>query len=45
VAQFLMNVKERGIKMGVGLSLFVLVFSFGIGYLLNMALAGLGVNL
>jgi ferrous iron transport protein B len=45
VAQFLMNVKERGVKMGVGLSLFVLIFSFGIGYLLHMALVGLGVNL
>lgn len=45
VAQFLVNVKERGIKMGVSLSLFVLTFSFGIGYGLNLALVGLGVNL
>ncbi len=45
VAQFLMTVKERGLKTGIGLSLFVLFFSFGVGYTLNIALMMLGVNL
>lgn len=45
VAQFLMNIKERGIKMGVGLSVFVLAFSFGVGYALHALLNGLGINL
>ena len=38
VAQFLMNVKERGTRIGVGLSLFVLLFSFGTGSLVHLAL-------
>jgi ferrous iron transport protein B len=45
VAQFLMNVKERGIKMGVGLSVFILGFSFGVGWLLHFGLNILGVTL
>ncbi|RJR34244.1 MAG: ferrous iron transport protein B [Desulfobacteraceae bacterium] len=42
VAQFLMNVKERGMRVGVGLSVFVLFFSFGAGYLVHSALNVLG---
>lgn len=45
VAQFLMNVKERGWKLGVGLSLFILVFSFSVGYTLHTILSTLGVKL
>src|SRR4030066_715578 len=42
VAQFLMNIKERGMRIGVGLSLFVLLFSFGTGYLVHLLLVALG---
>jgi ferrous iron transport protein B len=45
VAQFLMNVKERGARVGVGLSVFILFFSFGIGYLVHLILNTLGVRL
>ncbi len=45
VAQFLMNIKERGARVGVGLSVFILFFSFGIGYALHLALGILGVRL
>jgi ferrous iron transport protein B len=43
VAQFLMNVKERGMRIGLALSLFVLLFSFGAGYLVHVILEVLGV--
>jgi len=45
VAQFLMNIKERGMRIGLGLSLFVLIFSFGAGYVLNLVMTLLGVKL
>jgi ferrous iron transport protein B len=45
VAQFLMNIKERGARAGVGLSVFILFFSFGVGYALHLALGILGVSL
>ncbi len=45
VAQFLMNIKERGARVGVGLSVFILFFSFGVGYALHLALGILGVRL
>ncbi|MEJ5376340.1 MAG: ferrous iron transport protein B [bacterium] len=45
VAQFLMNVKERGARVGIGLSLFILFFSFGTGYAVNLILRSLGVGL
>jgi ferrous iron transport protein B len=38
IAQLLMNVKERGLKMGIAMSIFILFFSFSIGYLVNLAL-------
>lgn len=38
IAQFLINIKERGIKMGIGISVFILFFSFTIGYLVNFFL-------
>ena len=45
VAQLLMNIKQRGIKTGIGISVFVLFFSFAIAFLLNLVLVGLGVTL
>ncbi len=38
VAQLLMNIKERGLRMGVAMSGFILVFSITTGYLVNLAL-------
>jgi ferrous iron transport protein B len=45
IAQLLMNVKERGIRMGIAMSVFILFFSFTIGYLVNIALTLLGLQL
>jgi len=45
VAQLLMNVKERGIRMGIAMSVFILFFSFSVGYLVNFVLTLLGVSL
>jgi len=45
IAQFLMNIKERGWKMGLGISMFVLFFSFSAAYILNIILRGLGIIL
>jgi len=45
IAQFLMNIKERGWKMGIGISVFVLFFSFSVAYVLNIVLRTLGVIL
>lgn len=38
IAQLLMNVKERGMRMGMAMSVFILLFSFSIGYLVNLIL-------
>jgi ferrous iron transport protein B len=45
VAQFLMNVKERGLKTGIAISAFILVFSFSVGAAVNVILNVLGVQL
>lgn len=45
IAQFMINIKERGIKAGIFISAFVLVVSFTIAYILNKALLMLGVSL
>ena len=45
IAQFLMNVKERGMKTGVGISLFILFFSFAVAYVLNFILVRSGIVL
>jgi ferrous iron transport protein B len=45
IAQFLMNVKERGWKTGVGISVSILFFSFTVSYVLNLILRGVGVTL
>jgi len=45
VAQLLMNMKERGWKTGIAISAITLLVSFTVAFLLNAALAGLGVTL
>ena len=45
VAQFMMNVKERGWKTGLAISVFVLFFSFSAGYFVNQVLILFGVHL
>ncbi|MFH1875955.1 MAG: ferrous iron transport protein B [Candidatus Omnitrophota bacterium] len=42
IAQLLMNIKERGLKMALSITVFVLVFSFGAGFLLNKVLLLVG---
>jgi ferrous iron transport protein B len=41
VAQFLMMMKERGVRTALGMLAFITPFAFGVGYLLNLALRGL----
>ncbi|MDO8302009.1 MAG: ferrous iron transporter B [Sedimentisphaerales bacterium] len=45
IAQFLMNVKERGLKTGVAISAFILVFSFSVGAAVNVILNVFRINL
>ncbi|KAF0118533.1 MAG: ferrous iron transport protein B [bacterium] len=45
VAQFMMMIKERGIKTAALIFTFVLFFAFGVGFVLNQALVALGVQL
>lgn len=45
IAQLLMNVKERGIRMGIAMSIFILLFSFSVGYLVNTAFVLLHIQL
>lgn len=45
IAQLLMNVKERGMRIGMAISVFVLFFSFSIGYLINIILTAINVHL
>lgn len=45
IAQFLMNVKERGWKIGFGISVFILFFSFVVAYIVNLILTKLRVIL
>lgn len=45
IAQLLMNIKERGLRMGVSISIFILIFSFSVGYLVNLILTWWGVQL
>jgi ferrous iron transport protein B len=45
IAQFLMNVKERGWKTGVAISIFILFFSFSVGFLINLIFKNIGLNL
>jgi len=45
VAQFLMNLKERGWKTGVSVSLFTLVVAFSVAFVVNLVLNNLGISL
>jgi len=45
IAQLLINVKERGLRMGIAMSVFILLFSFSIGYLANLILTIFKVSL
>ncbi len=45
IAQLLMNIKERGLKMGIVMSIFILLFSFTIGFIVNIGLNIFGVHL
>ncbi|HCE45939.1 MAG TPA: ferrous iron transport protein B [Lentisphaeria bacterium] len=45
IAQLIMNIKERGWKTGVGISVFILFFSFGSGLVLSAILKVTGVHL
>ncbi|OIO39024.1 MAG: hypothetical protein AUJ71_01650 [Candidatus Omnitrophica bacterium CG1_02_49_16] len=42
VAQFLITIKERGIRWGLGISFFILFFSFAVAFVANLLLRGLG---
>ena len=44
IAQLLMNIKERGTKFALGITVFILVFSFSVGFILNKILIIWGVN-
>lgn len=43
IAQLLMNLKERGWKTGMGISIFTLIISFGVAWLVNRTLSVFGV--
>jgi len=45
IAQFLMNIRERGWKTGLGISVFILFFSFTVAYIVNFILTKFGVIL
>jgi len=45
VAQLIMNVKERGLRVGIAMSTFILFFSFSVGYAVNMILLFFGIRL
>lgn len=45
IAQFLVMLRERGVKTALGITAFIFPFAFLVGYLLNRALVGLGVSL
>jgi ferrous iron transport protein B len=45
IAQLLMNIKERGIKTGIGISVFILLFSFTIAFIVNYLLNRIGIVL
>ena len=45
IAQFLVMIKERGIKTALAIALFVFPFAFFVGFVLNWILTSLGVTL
>lgn len=44
IAQFLMNIKERGVKTALSIAAFILVFSFSVGVVLNKILVIMGMQ-
>ncbi len=42
IAQFLMMIRERGVKTALGMLAFITPFAFGVGFALNLLLRGLG---
>lgn len=45
IAQLLMNIKERGLRLGIAMSIFILFFSFTVGFLVNMAFTLFNISL
>jgi len=45
IAQFMMMVKERGVKTAGSILVFIVVYAFGVGFLLNKILNGIGATL
>jgi ferrous iron transport protein B len=45
IAQFSVTIKERGLKTALAIALFVFPFAFVVGFILNLALTSLGVQL
>ncbi len=45
IAQFSVNIKERGLKTALAMALFIFPFAFFVGFLLNLTLVTLGVQL
>jgi ferrous iron transport protein B len=41
IAQFLMMIRERGLRTALGMLAFITPFAFGVGFLLNLALRGI----
>jgi ferrous iron transport protein B len=42
VAQFLMMIRERGVRTALGMAAFITPFAFGVGWLLNVVLLAVG---
>jgi ferrous iron transport protein B len=42
VAQFLMMIRERGVRTALGILGFITPFAFGVGFLLNLVFRGIG---
>jgi ferrous iron transport protein B len=45
IANFLMMIKERGLKMAIGMAAFIIPYAFGTGWLLSWVLTRLNLNL
>jgi ferrous iron transport protein B len=45
IAQFLVMIKERGVKTALAIALFTFSFAFFVGFILNQVLTALGVSL
>jgi len=45
IVQFMVMVRERGVKLALLMAVFIIIFAFTIGFIVNMILTGLGVVL